>query len=258
MHRTVFTSAAVLVTAAASAQTLGDERVPVPDEAELAAIDRAVAERESARLFGLRHRLRPYVELGAAVLRAREDVANGLGLRREPAPAVAVALGVRYGLASLFELHGRVEAIGPFGVGAIDEGAFARTAMTPCEGALHYDYAPGTGLLLSLEVGARARVFTSRSPFYVGVGARLGMQSSFGEGGYAIRCVDAAGAERSRVTGRTPIAAQALDLGAVLETGYRFGEDERWDVGLRLLVQRIGDEGMGVAGAQVALGWSLR
>jgi len=256
--RSVFTSAALLATAAASAQTLGDARAPAPDEAELAAIDRAWAERESARLFALRRRVRPYVELGPAVLRARDDLTDGLALRREPALAAAVSLGARYAFAPAFEVHARLEVIGPFGVGAIDEGAFARAAMTPCEGSLHFDYAPGTGLLLSLEAGLRVRVLSSRSPFYVGLGARAGVQTSFGEGPYAVRCVDVAGRERSRVTGSTSAAALALDLGAALETGYRFGDEERWDVGLRLLMQGIGTDAMGVAGALVALGWSLR
>ena len=258
MPRTVFTSAALLASAAASAQTLGDARAPVPDEAELAAIDRAWAERESARLFALRRRVRPYVELGPAVLRARDDLTDGLALRREPALAAAVSLGARYAFAPAFEVHARLEAIGPFAVGAIDEGAFARAAMSPCEGSLHFDYAAGTGLLLSVEVGLRVRGLSSRSPFYVGLGARPGVQTSFGDGPYAVRCVDAAGRERSRVTGSTSVAAFALDLGAALETGYRFGDEERWDVGLRLLMQGIGTDAMGVAGAIVALGWSLR
>jgi len=256
--RTVFTSAALLATAAASAQTLGDERALAPDAAELAALDGFWAERESARLFALRHRIRPYIELGSAFLRARDDLTDGLARRREPTPAAAVSFGARYAFAPAFELHTRLEVIGPFAVGAIDEGAFARTAVTPCEGSLHFDYAAGTGLLLSLEAGVRARVLSSRSPFYVGLGARAGVPTSFGDGPYAIRCVDAAGRERSRVTGSTSVAALALDLGAVLETGYRFGDEERWDVGLRLIMQGIGTDGMGVAGALVALGWSLR
>ena len=62
----------------------------------------------------------------------------------------------------------------------------------------------------------------------------------------------------SRCNRSTSVAAFALHLAAALAPGYRFGDEERWDVGLRLLVQRIGTDAMGVAGAIVALGWSLR
>jgi hypothetical protein len=256
--RTVATAAALLLPAAALGQTLGDERAVAPDEAELAAIERAWDARESARLAALRRRVRPYVELGPSVLRARDDRSDGLFLRRDAAAAVSLALGVRYGFAPAFEVHGRMEAVGPLAVGAIDDAASARAATAPCAGTLRFDFVSAAGALLTLEAGVRARVFNARSPFYVGVGARLGAQVTGGDGPYAIRCVDAAGVERSRVSGAADAGSLALDVGAALETGYRFGDGERWDVGLRLLVHRIGTDAAGVAGAQVALGWSLR
>lgn len=258
MRRTVATAAALLAAETALAQTLGDERAPPPDARELDAVEREVAERDVAALYAARRRVRPYVELGPAVLRARDDARDGLLLRRDPAVAAALAVGVRWGFAPAFEVHGRFEVVGPLRLGALDDAASARAAMAPCAGSLRFDFVDAAGALLTLEAGARARVFNARSPFYVGLAARLGAQVTGGEGPYAIRCVDASGAERSRVAGSASAGSFTLDVGAALETGYRFGEGERWDVGLRLLVHRIGTGDAGVAGAQVALGWALR
>ncbi len=258
MHRTIALALALAGPATARGQTLGDERAPPPDAAELDAIEREVAAGEVARRFAVRRRLRPYFEVGPAVLRGRDELRDGLLLRREATVAPAFAAGVRWGFAPAFEVHGRLEVMAPFTVGALDAGASVRAAMAPCVGSLRFDLAAVTGALLTLEAGARARVFDARSPFYVGLAARLGAQVTTGRGDYAIRCVDAAGTERGRVSGSTPAGSLTLDVGAALETGYRFGAGEPWDLGLRLLFHRIGSSDAGVAGAQVALGWSLR
>ncbi len=241
---------------AARAQTLGDDRALAPDAAELDAIERAWRRRETERLFALRHRVRLIVEAGASVTRYREHVTDAVTLRRDPSLAAMAAVGGRYALTPAFEVHLRGELVAPLPVGAIDNGAFARVATTPCDATRRYDLAPATAAALTLDAGFRVRAITALSPFYVGGALRLTGQVSTGSGEWAVRCVDARGATVSEVTGSVDASAAVVDVGASLETGYRFGERESWDVGIRMTVQALGTNAAGLGGAQFFVGWS--
>lgn len=250
--------AACLAASPACAQTLGDDRVLAPDTAELEAIERAWRARESERLFALRHRVRLTLEAGGAVALYREHVTDALTLRREAALAPMLAVGARYGIIPSFEVQARVELVAPLPLGVIDNGAFTRAAMKSCDGARAFDLAQTLAAMLTLDAGFRVRVFSSLSPFYVGASMRLsGQFSGGGDGAWAVRCVDARGATTSQIRGSVDRSTASLDVGASLETGYRFGERESWDVGLRLTVQALGTNEAGVAGAQFYVGWSL-
>lgn len=260
--RAVSRSASVVLCLAATlprgarAQDLGGESAPAPDLAESEAIERAWRDREGARLLALRHRARWYVEAGGAVLLYSEHVTDAVTLRREPSLGASLAVGLRYGINAYFEVQGSVEVIGPLALGAIDNGAFARVATAPCDGSRRFDLAPGTAALVSLAVGFRVRVFRALSPFYVGGGLRLTGQVSGGGGAYAVRCVDDGGRETSRLSGNAAAEAVTPDVGAYLETGYRVGERETWDVGIRMLTTVLSTPAPG--GAQFFVGWSFR
>lgn len=250
--------AALLMASPAPAQTLGDEDALPPDEGEVEAITAAWRARETQRLHALRHRVWGVFEVGVSVLRYREFVTDTLTLRRDDALAPTLAAGARYGVTPAFELQGRVELTGPVAVGAIDNVAFERAAATACDGTRRYELAHAGALVAALEIGFRARVLTSLSPFFVGVALRAAAQASFGGGAWAIQCVDARGRGLSRITGDTSGEALRVDLGGVLETGYRFGDDERWQLGLRMLIHALGTNDAGVGGAQLSLGWAFR
>lgn len=258
MTRLAVVCAALLLPSSTPAQTLGDDDALPPDEREVEAITRAWRERETQRLHAVRHRIWGVVDVGVAVLRYREYVTDTLTLRREDALAPTLALGARYGITPAFELFGRVEVTAPVRVGVIDNTAFTRASATACDGTRRFELAPATAALATLELGFRTRVLTSLSPFFVGVGLRLGVQVSSGSGAWAIQCVDDRGRDTSRIAGESSGEALRMDLGAVLETGYRFGDDERWQLGLRMLVQALGTNDAGLGGAQLALGWAFR
>ncbi len=249
---------ACLTAGIARAQTLGDDHVLAPDAAELEAIERAWRDRERERLFALRHRVRLTVEAGGAVALYREHITDALTLRREAALAPMLAVGARYGVIPSFEVQARVELVAPLPLGVIDNGAFTRAAMTSCDGARAFDLAQTMAAVLTLDAGFRVRVFSSLSPFYVGASMRVsGQFSGGGDGAWAVRCVDERGATTAQLRGAVDRSTASLDVGAALETGYRFGARESWDVGLRLTVQALGTNEAGVAGAQFYVGWSL-
>jgi hypothetical protein len=241
----------------ARAQTLGDDLAPAPDAAEREAIERAWRAAEIERRFAVRHRLRLTLEVGGAVTLFREHQSDALLLRREPSLAAMVSAGARYGVTPSFEVHGRAEIVGPLSVGVIDAGAYPRVAMTSCEGQRRFELASAAGATVTLDAGFRARVFSALSPFYVGASVRLASQFSSGGGTWSARCVDDRGATLSRVSGEVDGSAAVFDVGAALETGFRFGEREAWDVGIRMTVQALGTNDAGVGGAQFFLGWSL-
>lgn len=250
-------SALCLASRPASAQTLGDERAPPPDAAELEAIERAWRAAETERRFALRHHVRLTLEVGGAVTLFREFESDGLLLRREPSLAAMISAGARYGVTPAFEVHGRAEITGPLSVTAIDASAYPRVAMTSCAGQRTFELASATGAAITLDAGFRVRVLNALSPFYVGASVRLSNQFSAGGGTWSARCVDDRGATLSRVSGEVDASALRLDVGAALETGFRFGVREAWDLGIRMTVQALGTNDASVGGAQFFVGWSL-
>jgi hypothetical protein len=239
------------------AQTLGDDRAPAPDAAELDAIEQAWRAAETQRRFAIRHTIHLTLEVGGSVTLFREFTRGGLLLRREPSLAALVSAGARYGVTPAFEVHGRAEIVAPLTVSAIDASAYPRVAMTTCEGQRVFDLATATAAAVTLDAGFRVRVLSALSPFYVGASLRLSSQFSTGGGTWSARCLDDRGATVSRVSGQVDASALVLDVGAGLETGFRFGEREAWDVGIRMTVQALGTNEAGLGGAQLFLGWSL-
>ncbi len=257
LRRTLALAAWCLAPRIAHAQTLGDETAPAPDATELEAIERAWRAAETERRFALRHRVRLTLEVGGSVNLFREHESDSLLLRREPSLAAMISAGARYGVTPSFEVHGRAEIVGPLDVSVIDASAYPRVSMTACDGQRQFELAKATGAAVTLDAGFRVRVLSALSPFYVGASVRITSQFSAGGGAWSARCVDDMGATVSRVRGEVDGSATVLDLGAALETGYRFGEREQWDLGIRMTVQALGTNDAGVGGAQLFLGWTL-
>ncbi len=248
--------ALALAPLSAGAQGLGDATAPPPDAAELDAIEQAWRARETARRFALRHTWRFFTEAGVSAFRYREHVTDDLTLRREDALAPFVAAGLRYGVTALVEVHARAEFAGPLPVRAMRNADFTAVAATPCDGQRDFSLVSVTGALATLDVGIRGRVFQALSPFYLGASLRVSAQPVWGGGAWSVRCIDASGAARPSNTGSADVSALVFDVGASLDTGYRFGANEAWEVGLRLLVHALGTNDAGLGGGSFFVGWS--
>lgn len=99
------------------------------------------------------------------------------------------------------------------------------------------------------------RLLSLRSPFYVGLGVRAGLQIGAGTGTGVVRCIGRDGRENSRVSMDLSGGAMIPLLGGELETGFRFGDREEFDLSLRLLASLVNVESPGPSGAQLTLSW---
>lgn len=235
------------------AQTVTDA-LTTPTARELAALRASVDQGERDRLRALRRR-RWFVEAGAALLdEASVRDADALVTRGASLNAL-VAMGVRLGVGDLLELHGRVEIAGPIPITRLPDALSAMAAAQRCDGSRSFELPAGLGGAFTLELGARLRLLSIRSPFYVGFGVRAGLQVGAGTGEGVVRCVGRDGVERSRVSLLLTEGAAVPTLGGQLETGFRFGDREEFDLSLRMLASLVNVESAGPSGAQLTFSW---
>lgn len=201
-------------------------------------------------------RLRPFVSLGVAVQRVATRSDQGLSLQRQPGAAPTLALGLRSGFGALFEALLLLDVAAPYTVTAFPGTLAAAAATQPCEGTRRFDLPAGSSLDVTLSAMLRARLLRPSLPFYVGLGVRLSSAVASVRGVATAWCVGSAAqppprAEVDRLTWTTHIEA-------ALETGYRFGAREAWDVGLRMFVTDLGRNDARVGGAQWFVAWHFR
>ena len=228
-----------------------------PSVASLTALEHDVAARAHLEAAARRSHLRPFVSLGVAVHRAATRSDAGLTLERQPGAAPQLALGLRRGLGALLEGDLLREIAAPIAVTAFPAALAAAAAMQPCDGTRRFELPAGSALDVALAATLRARLVRPSSPFYVGLGVRL-----------SAAVVDARGVATARCIGPVPEPpppqaevdriAWTTRVDAAVETGFRFGDREAWDVGLRMLVTDLGRNDTRVGGAQWFVAWHFR
>lgn len=243
---------ALMVTAFASDAAAQPQ--PTSREAAIA----SARERDLADTLSSRRELRVLLELGASVFSSSASDTRDALLRRRPGIGAMMAVGARTGLGGWLEAHLRLELTGPLSIETYPHSVSDAVAATRCEGSRVFDLPTAPAMTFYLEPGIRLRVLSMRSPFYVGVGIRLGIQAGSAEGPVSVRCVGADGATRDTTQGMAARAPLVSELGGQIETGFRFGDRESWDIGLRLIAQGVGTEDPGIRGMQFFLGWHPR
>lgn len=216
------------------------------------------ARRDDDAVRAPRLRWRPAVGAGVAILSDVGD-ANGDGVVAWlPALTFAVGVDLRRAVGDLLEVHGALEFLGPQAMTMVPRGLSDRVAPLACAGSRSFDPLTGWGAQAGLTFGLRSRVFSLRSPFYVGLAMRVGLWFGDASGEAAAYCV---AADRSvRTLGRevADVGAVLLDLGGTLETGFRFGANEEAALSLRLVAGGVGAGEPTVRGAVFTFAWSLR
>ena len=250
----VLTSAWLASPRECAAQTVTDA-LSTPTSAELSALRATVDDRDRDRLRALRQRRRWFIEAGAALLDEASTRDGDAVVTRGPSLNALVAMGLRFGVGDLVELHARVEIAGPMPITRLPDALSAMAAAQRCDGSRSFELPPGLGGIFTAELGARLRLLSLRSPFYVGVGVRAGLQVGAGTGTGLVRCVGRDGVERSRVSMELDEGASIPLLGGQLETGFRFGDREEFDLSLRMLASLVNVESPGPSGAQLSFSW---
>lgn len=240
------------------AQTLAAQTFLDLPPASVGPVPPATLRRDENALRDLRARWRPSVELGVAVL---GDVGRTTadGVIDWPA-ALTVSLGVdaRRAVSDLLEIHGRLEFVGPQRVTVVPQSLSDRVAPLACAGTRAFDPLTGFGAHAGISVGLRARVFSLRSPFYVGLALRTAVWLGGASGEAVASCVAADGSGRVLDRVAASVTSSIVELGGSLETGFRFGAREQLGVSLRLIAGGVGVGDPGVRGAVLSFGWSLR
>lgn len=244
--------------AVACAQTLAAQTFLDLPPASVGPAPPAALRREDDALRGLRARWRPSVELGAAVLgdvgRATAD-----GVVDWPS-ALTLSLGVdaRRAVSDLLEIHGRLEFVGPQRVAVVPRALSEAVAPLACAGTRAFSPLSGFGAHAGVSVGLRARVFSLRSPFYVGLALRAAVWLGGASGEAVATCVASDGSGRVLDRASGSVTSSFVELGGALETGFRFGAREQFGLSLRLIAGGVGVGDPAVRGAVLSFGWSLR
>lgn len=255
--RSITLAAIALFTArpeCAYAQTITDA-LTTPTHTELSTLRRTVDASRTAETRALRHRLRWFVEAGGALLDEATTRDGDALVTRGPSLNALVALGLRVGIGDLVEVHSRVEITGPMPITRLPDALTALASATRCDGSRSFELPAGLGGMFTAEAGVRMRLLSLRSPFYVGLGVRAGLQIGAGTGTGVVRCIGRDGRENSRVSMDLSGGAMIPLLGGELETGFRFGDREEFDLSLRLLASLVNVESPGPSGAQLTLSW---
>ena len=224
----------------------------------------AVAPTEAARrrddeaVRAPRLRWRPEIEAGAAALAGVGRTSDAGVMTWSPALTLAVGLDVRRAISDLLEIHARLEFIGPQVMTAVPRALSERVAGLACAGSRSFDPLSGWGARADLSFGVRARAFSLRSPFYVGLAIGMAVWGGSASGESAAYCVSADHGVRTLGREATTVGATLVDLGGTLETGFRFGAREEAVLSLRLLAGGVGAGEPAVRGAVLTFGWSLR
>lgn len=243
---------------AVCAQTLAAQTFVDLPPAAVPAAPPASARREDARLRDLRARWRPALEGGVSVLGDVQQATSD-GVVEWPA-ALTFALGVdaRRAVSDLLEIHGRLEFVGPQQVTVVPRALSERVAPLACAGTRVFDPLVGWGAHGGLSVGLRARVFSLRSPFYVGLAIRSTVWVGSASGDALASCRAADGSVRLLDRESASVTSTIVELGGSLETGFRFGAREEFGLALRLLAGGVGVGDPAVRGASLSFGWSFR
>lgn len=239
------------------AQTLGAQTfVELP--AASVAPSAAARRREDDAVRAPRLRWRPSVEGGVAVLSDVGRVTDDGVVAWSPALTLAVGVDLRRAVSDLLEVHGRLEFQGPQVMTAVPRTLSERVAPMACAGSRSFDPLTGWGAHAGLSFGVRARVFSLRSPFFVGLSMRVGLWAGSASGTSVASCGAADGSLRTLGREDASVGATLVDLGGALETGFRFGAREEAGLSLRLLAGGVGFGEPAVRGAAITFGWSLR
>lgn len=240
------------------AQTVAAQTfVDLPPTASVAPSPASIRREEEA-IRAPRARWRPAVEGGVAVLSGFNRAGDVGVVDWSPAITLAVGLDARRAIGDLLEIHGRLEFLGPQVMTVVPRALSERVAGMACAGSRAFDGLPGWGAQAGLSFGVRARVFSLRSPFYVGLAMRVGLWAGSASGESVAYCVNADHSVRTLGREQTSAASSLLDLGGTLETGFRFGAREEGVLSLRLLAGDVGVGDPAVRGALLTFGWSLR
>ncbi len=247
-----------LALAVVCAQTLAAQTfIDLPPTA-VAPTPAASAGRDDAALRSLRARWRPSIELGPAVLgNVGRTTADGVV---DWPSALTLSLGVdaRRAVGDLLEIHARLEFVGPQRVTVVPQSLSERVAPLACAGTRAFDPLTGWGVHAGLSVGLRARVFSLRSPFYVGLALRTTVWIGSVGGEAVASCLSGGGSARVLDRVEASLVSSIAELGGTLETGFRFGAREEMALSLRLLAGGVGVGDPAVRGAVLSFGWSLR
>ncbi len=247
-----------LALAVVCAQTLAAQAFTDLPRAAVVPVPLASARRDDSALRALRARWRPSVELGVAAL---GDVGRTTadGVVDWPS-ALTLSLGVdaRRAVGDLLEIHARLEFVGPQQVTLVPQALSDRVAPLACAGTRAFDPLSGWGVHAGLSVGVRARVFSLRSPFFVGLALRTTVWIGSVGGESVASCVSGGGASRVLDRVEASVVSSIAELGGTLETGFRFGAREEVALSLRLLAGGVGVGDPAVRGAVLSFGWSIR
>lgn len=228
-----------------------------PDAAELSRIRAVVEARETADAMAIRRRWRPAVGLGL-VATTSFDVStdDGREVRFEGGFAGALSAMVTRAITERFDVFARVELAAPQRASVLPPEAQRAVAATPCAGSRRFDLPQGAGGLAAADLGLRMRLVDARSPFFIGFGLRLALRWNDVSGPWRVWCDALDGARTLVVQGDVSDAPLVPDLGATLDTGYRFGPQEAWEVGLRLSLGGIADGDINARLGQLYVMWS--
>jgi hypothetical protein len=216
------------------------------------------ARRDDDAVRAPRLRWRPAVGGGVAILSEAGQV-NGDGVVAWlPALTLAAGVDARRAIGDLLEVHGTLEFLGPQAMTVVPRGLSDRVAPVACAGSRTFDPLTGWGAQAGLSVGLRSRVFSLRSPFYVGLAMRVGLWFGDASGEAVAYCVAADRGVRTLGRETADVGAVLLDLGGTLETGFRFGANEEAALSLRLVAGGVGAGEPAVRGAAFTFAWSLR
>jgi hypothetical protein len=243
---------AVVFAQTVAAQTFVD----LPASAVAASL--AAARRDDEAVRAPRLRWRPAVEGGVAVLADFHRATDDGVVAWLPALTLALAVDARRAVGDLLEVHGRLEFFGPQTMTVVPRALSDRVASQACAGSRGFDPLPGWGFHAGLSFGVRSRVFSLRSPFYVGLAMRIGLWFGDASGEATATCVAADRSVRVLARETAELTATLVDLGGALETGFRFGAREEAALSLRLVAGGVGAGDPAVRGAAFSFAWSLR
>lgn len=227
-----------------------------PTAAEFAAIRAAVEAREIDAAMALRSRWRLGLGLGLVATTsfdARESIGE---LRFEGGFSGAIFAALTRGITEVFDVAGRLEVAAPQEASVLPAEAAMAVAGVPCTGSRRFERPRGAGALGALDVGLRARLFDARSPFFVGIAMRAAVRWNDVAGAWSVWCEGADGTRARLAGGEVRGAPPRMDLGASLETGYRFGARASWEVGLRLSLGGLTEGDIATRLGQWYLAWS--
>lgn len=247
--RAAVTAGIVLAAGAAQAQA-------PPGPEELARIRAVVEARETADALAIRRRWRLSLGLGVLAGTAFDVSDAAREVRFDGGLAGAFAVMVTRGLTELFDLFARVEVGAPLRASVLPADARREVAASPCAGSRRFELPQGYGGLAAADVGLRLRALDARSPFFIGMALRVAARWNDVAGPWRVWCDALDGTRTIAAQGDLRASPVLPDLGATLETGYRFGAAASWELGLRLSLGGIAEGDIRARLGQFYVMWS--